>query len=84
MQLCSENYGLILYLFLHIYPSCGQLLSPCLASSLSYTILSQVGLLEVHVTYLGSFGYFLTQGPVLLNVCSLEKLMLTRGPECTT
>jgi hypothetical protein len=43
-----------------------------------------VGLLEVHVTYLGSFGYFLTQGPVLLNVCSLEKLMLTRGPECTT
>jgi hypothetical protein len=28
------------------------------------------------VTYLGSFGYFLTRGPVLLNDCSSEKLML--------
>jgi hypothetical protein len=28
---------------LHIYPSCGQLLSSCLASSLSCAILSQAG-----------------------------------------
>jgi hypothetical protein len=66
-------------LFLHIYSSCGQLLSPCLASSLSCVILSQVDLLEVPVTYLGSFGCFLLRGPVLLNSCSSEKLILTGG-----
>jgi hypothetical protein len=37
----------------------------CLASCLNYTILSQVGLLEVPVTYLGSLGYFPTWGPML-------------------
>jgi hypothetical protein len=83
MQLCSENYALILCLFLHIYSSCGQLLSPCLASSLSCAILSQVGLLEVLMTYLGSSGYFLARGPVLLSGCSSEKLMLTGSLECT-
>jgi hypothetical protein len=36
-----------------------------------------MSLLEVPVTYLGSFGYFLARGPVLLNGCSSEKLMLT-------
>jgi hypothetical protein len=70
--------------FLHIYPSCGQLLSPCLTSGSSCAILSQTGLLEVPVTYLGSFGYYLARGLVLLNGCSSEKLMLTGGPECTT
>jgi hypothetical protein len=70
-------------LFLHIYSSCGQLLSPCLVSSSSCVILSQVDLLEVPVTYLGSFGYFLIRDPVLLNSCSSEKLILTGGPECT-
>jgi hypothetical protein len=35
------------------------------------------------VTYLESFVYFLTRDPVLLNDYSLEKLMLTEGPECT-
>jgi hypothetical protein len=50
--------------FLHIYPSCGQLLFPCLATSSSYVILSQAGLLEVPATYLGSLGYFLARGPV--------------------
>jgi hypothetical protein len=84
MQLCSYNCASILCLFLHIYPSCGQLLSPCLASSLSYAILSQSDLLEVPATYLGSIGYFLARGLVLLNGCSLEKLMLTGGLECTT
>jgi hypothetical protein len=39
--------------------------------------MSQVGLLEVLTTNLGSFDYFLTRGPVLLNGCSSEKLMLT-------
>jgi hypothetical protein len=38
---------------LRIYPSCGQLFVPCLASSSSCAILSQPGLLEVPVTYLG-------------------------------
>jgi hypothetical protein len=31
---------------------------------MSCAIMSQAGLLEVHVTYLGSLGYFLTRGPV--------------------
>jgi hypothetical protein len=70
--------------FLHIYPSCGQLLSPYLTSGLSCAILSQAGLLEVPATYLGSFGYFLARGPVLLNGFSSEKLILIGGPKCTT
>jgi hypothetical protein len=64
---------------LRIYPSCGQLLFPCLASSLSCAILSQVGLLEVPTTYLGSLGYFLARGLVLLNGCSSEMVMLNGG-----
>jgi hypothetical protein len=63
----------------HIYPSCGQLLFPCLTTSLSCAILSQVGLLEVHATYLESLDYFLARGPILSNGCSSEKLMLNRG-----
>jgi hypothetical protein len=39
-----------------------------------------VGLVEVPATYLGSIGYFLAQGPVLLNGCSSKKLMLMGGP----
>jgi hypothetical protein len=70
--------------FLHIYHSCDQLLFPCLATSLSCAILSQVGLLEVHATYLVSLGYFLARDPVLLNGCSSKKLMLNGGPECVT
>jgi hypothetical protein len=35
-----------------------------------------VGLLEVPAIYLGSLGYFLARGPVLLNGCSSEKPML--------
>jgi hypothetical protein len=66
-------------IFLHAYPLCVQLLFPCLTTSLSFAMLSQAGLLEVHVTYLGSLGYFFTRGPVLSNDCSLEKLMLNRG-----
>jgi hypothetical protein len=40
------------------------------------------GLLEVPMNYLGSLGYFLAQGPVLLNGYSPEKLMLMGSPEC--
>jgi hypothetical protein len=39
----------------------------------------QAGLVEVPATYLGSIGYFLAQGPVLLNGCSSKKLMLMGG-----
>jgi hypothetical protein len=56
----------------------GTTSSLCLAL-LSCAILSQVGLLEVPVTYLESLSYFLAQGPVLLNDCSSKKLMLNRG-----
>jgi hypothetical protein len=51
----------------------------CLAYSSSFAILSQVCLLEVPATYLKSLGYFLARGLVLLNDCSLEKLMLYGG-----
>jgi hypothetical protein len=69
IELCF-NFMSIFCVFL---PSCGQLLSPCPATSLSCAILSQAGLLEVHATYLGSLDYFLGQGPVLPNGCSSEK-----------
>jgi hypothetical protein len=49
---------------------------------MSYAILSQVGLLELPMTYLGSLGYFLARGLVLLNDCSPKKLMLMGGSEC--
>jgi hypothetical protein len=64
---------------LHIYPSCGQVLFPCLPFGLSCAILSLAGLLEVPATYLGSLGYFLAQDLVLLNGCPLEKPMLMGG-----
>jgi hypothetical protein len=65
--------------FVYFYPPCGQLFSLYLTSSLSCVILSQAGLLEIPVTYLGSLGYFLTRGPVLPNDCSSEKVMLHGG-----
>jgi hypothetical protein len=52
--------------------------SLCLAC-LSCSILSQVGLLEVLAAYLGSLGYFLARGLLLLNGYSLERLMLMGG-----
>jgi hypothetical protein len=51
----------------------------CLVSNSSCAILSQAGLLEVPATYLRSLGYFLARGPVLLDDCSSEKLMLNGG-----
>jgi hypothetical protein len=74
-ELCF-NFMSIFCVFLS---SCGQLLSLCLASSLSCAILSHMGLLEVPATYLGSLGYFLARGPVLQNGCSSEKLMRNGG-----
>jgi hypothetical protein len=65
--------------FCVVLPSCGQSLSLCPASSSSCAILSQAGLLDVLATNLGSLDYFLAWGPVLLNGCSMEKLMLNGG-----
>jgi hypothetical protein len=74
---CSSKGEIsIFYVFL---PSCGQSLSICPASSLSCAILSQVDLHEVPATNLGSLGYILAWGPVLLNDCSSKKLMLNGG-----
>jgi hypothetical protein len=75
IELCF-NFMSVFYVFL---PSCGQSLSICLASSSSFAILSQAGLLEIPTTNLGSLGYFLAWGPVLTNNCSSEKLMLNGG-----
>jgi hypothetical protein len=48
----------------------------CLASCLSYTTLSQVGLLEIPVTYLRSLGYFPAWGAILPDGCPSERLLL--------
>jgi hypothetical protein len=58
-------------------------LFPCLAFSLSSAILSQAGLLEVPTTYLGSLGYFLAQGLLLLNGYSSKRLMLMGSRVCS-
>jgi hypothetical protein len=84
--LCNYIHTIVLQFyvcFCVFLPPCGQLLSLCPASSSSYAILSQAGLLEVHVTYLRFLGYFLSRGPVLPNGCSSGKLMLhgEGGPE---
>jgi hypothetical protein len=65
--------------FLHIYPLCGQLLFPRLATSSNCAILSQAGLFEVPATYLGSLAYFLARDLMLPNGYSLKKLMLNGG-----
>jgi hypothetical protein len=87
-HVCNYVHRIVLQFyvyFLHVYPSCGQLLFPCLATSSTCAILSQAGLLEVPTTYMVSLGYFLARGPVLPNGCSLKKVMLNRGgPECAT
>jgi hypothetical protein len=81
-HVCNYVHRIVLQFyvyFLHVYPSCGQLLFPCLATSSTCAILSQAGLLEVPTTYMVSLGYFLARGPVLPNDCSLKKVMLNRG-----
>jgi hypothetical protein len=75
IELCF-NFMSIFCVFL---PSCHQSLFLCPASCLSCATLSQAGLLEVPATNLGSLGYFLAWGPVLLNGYSLEKIMLNGG-----
>jgi hypothetical protein len=50
---------------------------------LSYAILSLEGLIEVPVFCVGSRGYLLGQGSVLLNSCPLERLIAKWGcSEC--
>ena len=76
---CNYVHRIVLQFYVYFcvfLPSCGQSLSLCPASSLSCAILSQAGLLKVPVTNLGSLGYFLAWGPMLLNGCSSEKPML--------
>jgi hypothetical protein len=73
IELCSNFMS---FVYLYLMWSVTFSLSP---SDSCCAILLQAGLLEVPVTYLGSFGYFLARGPVLLNDCSSEKLILTGG-----
>jgi hypothetical protein len=82
-----RNYVHRIVLQFHVYfyvfiPHVIRYLFPRLAFSSSCVILSQVGQLEVPPAYRGSLDYFLSQSLLLLNDCSSERLMLTRGPEC--
>jgi hypothetical protein len=82
---CDYVHRIVLqfYVYFSIFlPSCGQLIFLYPASCLSCATLSQADLLEVPASYLGSFGYFLAQGPVLPNDYPSKKLMLMGGPEC--
>jgi hypothetical protein len=54
----------------------------CLTPCPSYTTLSHAGLLEVHVPYLGSIGYFPAWGPVLPDDRPSERLLLMGGSVC--
>jgi hypothetical protein len=63
--------------FCAFIPHVVSYLFPCLIFSSSCAILSQAGLLEGPAAYRGSLGYFLTRSLLLLNGCSLERLMLT-------
>jgi hypothetical protein len=63
--------------FCAFIPHVVSYLFPCLAFSSSCAILSQASLLEVHVAYQRSLGYFLAWSLLLLNHCSSERLMLT-------
>jgi hypothetical protein len=84
---CNYVHRIVLQFYVCFYafiPHVVIYLFPCLTFSLSCAVLSHAGLLEVPAAYLGSLGYFLTRGLVLLNVCSSERLMLTGGPECVS
>jgi hypothetical protein len=68
---------------LPIYHTCGQSLYTYLtSSSCCASLLSKAGPLEVPVTYLRSLGYLLACDSLLLDGCSMEKLMLMGGPKC--
>jgi hypothetical protein len=62
--------------FYTFIPHVVRYLSPCLAFSSSCAILTPAALLEVPAAYLGSLGYFLAWGLLLLNGCSLGRLMI--------
>jgi hypothetical protein len=68
--------------FYAFIPHVVSYLFSCLVFSSGCAILSQMDLLEVPAAYRGSLGYFLSQSLLLLNGCSSERLMLTRGSEC--
>jgi hypothetical protein len=82
---CNYVHRIVLQFYVCLYaliPHVVSNLFPYLAFSLSCAILSQAVLLKVPVAYLGSFGYFLAQGLLLLNGCSSKRLILTGVPEC--
>jgi hypothetical protein len=69
-------------MFLHLLTLMWSIAFLYLASCPSYVTLSQAGLFELPVTYLGSLGYFSTWGLVLLDGCPLKRLLLMGGPVC--
>jgi hypothetical protein len=76
IELCFN----FMYVFFCIFiPHVVSYFFPYLTTSLSWTILSQVGLLEIPMTYMGSLDYFLAQGLVLPDDCSSKRLMLNEG-----
>jgi hypothetical protein len=76
---CNYVHKIMLHFyvyFLHFLTIMWLIAFLCLASSSSYALLSQTSLLEVPMTYLGSLGYYLARGLMLLNDYSSKKLML--------
>jgi hypothetical protein len=76
---CIYIHKIVLQFYVCFYtfiPHVLNYLFSCLIFSLSYAILSPVGLLEVPAAYQGSLAYFLAQSLLLLNGCSSERLML--------
>jgi hypothetical protein len=71
-------------MFLHFLTLMWSVAFLCLASCLSYAVLSHVGLSEVPVTYLGSLGYFPAWGPELPDGRPSESLLVVGGPVCAT
>jgi hypothetical protein len=71
-------------MFLHFLTLMWSVAFLCLASCLSYAVLSHAGLSEVPVTYLGSLGYFPAWGPELPDGRPSESLLVVGGPVCAT
>jgi hypothetical protein len=69
-------------MFLHFLTLMWSIVFLCLASCLSYATLSQAGMFEVPVTYLGFLGYFVAWGPVLPDGHPSKRLLLMGGPVC--
>jgi hypothetical protein len=66
-------------MFLHFITLMWSVAFLCLAPYPSCATLSQVGLFEVPMIYLGSLGYFTAWGPVLANSYPSKRLLLMGG-----